>query len=219
MLTKLHISTENDWRPVSNLDRYLYGLRVSNHPQHFIDEIIKKHEEYYLKNPVPSGSGRKKVSVRFPYESIDHVKIETVVEESGKVSVNTSIPFENFLNEKNPEKIIEMYRNSGFTDVQIMVLEKMFQRKRLNGIKASEHLDQVMGRYQGKSSSRTKKKSIRARFATKKSAVVKAMEQEYMKTPEEDEGSGEVSDDEGEEPDTGDHKDDNDDDQDGNEEM
>jgi hypothetical protein len=206
-------NTRDEWRPVYDFDGYIHSLRINNHPKDRIDAIIARHEEYYRDNPPSNDTPPQKVSIRFPYDTIEHVKVETIVNSDGHVSVNMSCPFENFYSEKDPKKIIAMYEKSGFSEEQLCVLRNKFTLAENKWVIASKHLEEVMSRYSGKSSTRAKRKTLRSRFTTKKSAVIKAMEQEYSTVPdpeEDDNGSG----DEGEQIDVDDGDGDKDDDDD-----
>lgn len=186
----------DEWRPVYDFDGYIHTLRINNHPKDIIDAIIARHEEYYRDNPPSNDTPPQKVSIRFPYDTIEHVKVETIVNSDGHVSVNMSCPFENFYSEKDPKKIIAMYEKSGFSEEQLCVLRNKFTLAENKWVIASKHLEEVMSRYSGKSSTRAKRKTLRSRFTTKKSAVIKAMEQEYSTAPdpeEDDKGSGDES--------------------------
>ena len=75
-------------------------------------------------------------------------------------------PFKTFYDINNTlDDYVNMYTAAGCSEEFIERLKNFFEKREKHHINAATHFDSVMSRYSGKVSTKTKKSSIRKRFA------------------------------------------------------
>lgn len=142
----------DDWRPIADFKNYIeIRKREAKTEEHhkMIDDIIAKHEEYYKNNPKPEEEPKPREP---QYSNV----------------IDPNHPLAGLLKKNlTPQETIEIYKNAGYSREFLENLEKAFEEKEKKIAMNNDYIDKVLVNYPGKSTTKKKKVSIRARFAAK----------------------------------------------------
>jgi len=157
-----------EWTPIHNYEQHLKYMKRSGFPQKEIDDLREKHENYYKNNPPRKVEPLPDYSV--PVNSISSdVVVNMAGDGKGGVCVKVvENPFKDFYKEGNTvDDYIQMYVTSGCSNELIERVKMRFAKVEKERAGSIEFMDRVMSKYQGKSSSKTKKASLRSRISRK----------------------------------------------------
>ncbi len=155
----------NGWRPIDKLDEYVKfrRKRATTLDEHAaIQKIINKHEEYYRKHP----SQDKPPKVLQP-------ALSNVLDEGHPLMGILS-------RDITDSEIIDIYKKAGYTTCFIDDITKKLDGQEAARLCANEHLDKVLDRYPGKSTTKKKKVSLRTKYA----ALIKTRNKNHVKADE-----------------------------------
>lgn len=180
ILSKLNdpvIKPRDTWKPVDDYENYLRVLKLNGHDEETIEKIRARHIKYYEKNPPKEPEPLPDYSIPFKASTDGETAMCMTTRDDNTISIRIiENPFRNFYDKSNtPEDYIEMYTKAGCSDAMIERIRRKFEEKERVQGEASKHYDRVMARYSGKSTTKTKKTSLRNRFArSMKSVAIKA---------------------------------------------
>ena len=169
--------------------RRKYATTLSEHAN--IQKIIAKHEEYYRKHPPMNKPPR-------------------VIQPALSNVLGEGHPLAGILSRDIADsEIIDIYKKAGYTTCFLDAMTKKLDGQDAARLRANEHLDKVLDRYPGKSTTKKKKVSLRTKYA----ALIKTRNKNHVKADEiEHEESGDNKDvDQDNDKDEGEEEGDNDD--------
>lgn len=184
VLTKLINALDKPWtidqgqfRPIMDYKKYISMLETQGeHPPEIIEEIRRKHEEYYSTHC----ESETRVTTLAP--SLPDLK-------HTESAINGCQPFIDFNKVRDPQDTIPMYVAAGVSPESIKYLEKRILNWKCGIPERNRTLDEILSRYSGKPQARKKKKSLRSRFTRKVTSIVKDDELEEAR-----DGEGECQD-------------------------
>jgi len=157
--------TYNGWAPIGDLDGYVefrrkHATTLIEHAN--IQKIIAKHEEYYRKHP----PANKPPKVLQPV-------LSNVLDEGHPLTgiLSRSIA---------DSEIIDIYKKAGYSTCFLDDMTKKLDGQEAARRRADEHLDKVLDRYPGKSTTKKKKISLRTKYA----ALIKIRNKNHVKADE-----------------------------------
>ena len=166
-ITNKTVKTYDTWRPVDDYENYLRVLKLNGHDDETIEKIRARHIKYHEENPPKEPEPLPDYSIPFKASTDGETAMCMTTRGDNTISIRIiENPFRNFYDKSNtPEDYIEMYTKAGCSDAMIERIRRKFEEKERVQVEASKHYDRVMARYSGKSTTKTKKTSLRSRFA------------------------------------------------------
>lgn len=172
-------SVRDEWVPILNYEYHLQLLKKDGCTDEHLDKIRARHVKYYNEHPPMKAKPRADYSIPFKPTIENDVAMSLRVGGNDTVSIKIlENPFKNFYNESNTvDDYLEMYTKAGCSDDFISLLKHKFNDRADRHARSSAHMDRVMSRYSGKSSTKVKKITLRSRFAKQmKTTAIKAEE-------------------------------------------
>jgi len=180
ILSKLNdpvIKPRDTWKPVDDYENYLRDLKLNGHDEEIIEKIRARHIKYYEENPQKEPEPLPDYSIPFKASTDSETAMCMTTRDDNTIYIRIiENPFRNFYDKSNTsDDYIDMYTRAGCSDALIKRIRRKFEEKERVQEEASKHYDRVMARYSGKSTTKTKKTSLRSRFArSMKSVAIKA---------------------------------------------